>query len=92
MSLSDYAHWNEEAPLVWWQEEGRHSDEPDYDPCDYVADDYGDEWFEHSSPEECIEDGNFSTKDGVLWHCDCCESEIDFVVLADGSIGVKPQA
>ena len=34
MPLADYAHWNEEAEQVWWQEEGRHGDEPldpDYD-------------------------------------------------------------
>lgn len=24
MPLSDYAHWNEEAPIIWWQEEGKH--------------------------------------------------------------------
>lgn len=30
MPVSDYDHWNEEAPLVWWAEEGRHQDvEPD---------------------------------------------------------------
>lgn len=33
MARSDYAHWNEEADIVWWQEEGRHEtyEEPDYD-------------------------------------------------------------
>lgn len=24
MSRSDYAHWNEEQDIVWWQEEGKH--------------------------------------------------------------------
>lgn len=24
MPLADYAHWNEEAGRVWWEEEGRH--------------------------------------------------------------------
>ena len=28
MPLADYAHWNEEAEQVWWQEEGRHTEEP----------------------------------------------------------------
>jgi hypothetical protein len=26
MSRSDYAHWNEEADQVWWQEEGKHAE------------------------------------------------------------------
>lgn len=24
MSRADYAHWNEEADRVWWEEEGKH--------------------------------------------------------------------
>jgi hypothetical protein len=33
MSRADYAHWNEDADMVWWQEEGRHVEEaPEYDP------------------------------------------------------------
>lgn len=32
MARADYEHWNEEADLMWWQEEGRHQDEPNYDP------------------------------------------------------------
>jgi hypothetical protein len=33
MALSDYAHWNEDALAIWWQEEGRHDngDPPDFD-------------------------------------------------------------
>lgn len=32
MSLKDYAHWNEDAQYMWWQEEGRFgSEEPEYD-------------------------------------------------------------
>lgn len=27
MPISDYAHHNEEAPRIWWEEEGRHADE-----------------------------------------------------------------
>jgi hypothetical protein len=29
MALSDYAHWNEDAPRIWWEEEGRHVESPD---------------------------------------------------------------
>lgn len=29
MSLRDYAHWNEDAQYMWWQEEGRHPYEPE---------------------------------------------------------------
>jgi hypothetical protein len=36
MPIADYSHWNEEAERVWWEEEGRHSDEPPYDPDDYL--------------------------------------------------------
>jgi len=38
MARSDYAHWNEDADYMWWQEEGRHSQEDqenDYDPDDW---------------------------------------------------------
>lgn len=28
MPISDYSHWNEEAPRVWWEEEGKHQSEP----------------------------------------------------------------
>lgn len=33
MARSDYAHWNEDADYMWWQEEGRHATnwEPDID-------------------------------------------------------------
>lgn len=24
MSRADYAHWNEDADRIWWEEEGRH--------------------------------------------------------------------
>jgi hypothetical protein len=37
MPLDDYAHWNEEAPRIWWEEEGKH--EAEYDPGDYDYDD-----------------------------------------------------
>lgn len=34
MARSDYAHWNEEQDLVWWQEEGRHIEEPPFQDDD----------------------------------------------------------
>jgi hypothetical protein len=39
--LSDYQHWNEEAPRVWWEEEGKHPHEP-----------YGDEFEEGVRAED----------------------------------------
>ena len=44
MALSDYAHHNEDALMVWWEEEGRHPYESDpYDDydraCDFLEDD-----------------------------------------------------
>jgi hypothetical protein len=44
MPLSDYAHHNEDAVYVWYQEEGRHTLEPDDDDPD--ADPYGDGWID----------------------------------------------
>lgn len=40
MSRADYAHWNEEADIIWWQEEGRHVEtaEDYYEPDDYLPD------------------------------------------------------
>lgn len=32
MSREDYAHWNEDADRVWWEEEGRHDPDPGW--CD----------------------------------------------------------
>jgi hypothetical protein len=40
MPIADYAHWNEEAELVWWQEEGRHAEKPSFQEDD---DDWRDE-------------------------------------------------
>lgn len=45
MSRSDYAHWNEEADQVWWQEEGKHA-ESDAENARFEAED-----------EETTEDG-----------------------------------
>lgn len=40
MSRKDYDHWNEEADIMWWLEEGRHEtyERPDYD-SDWLPDD-----------------------------------------------------
>ena len=27
MARADYAHWNEDADRIWWEEEGRHAEE-----------------------------------------------------------------
>lgn len=36
MPLKDYAHWNEKAERIWWEEEGRHETEPpDVDEYDW---------------------------------------------------------
>jgi hypothetical protein len=40
MPIEDYAHWNEEAQRVWWEEEGKHPYEPPYcDMCGGMHDD-----------------------------------------------------
>lgn len=42
MSRADYAHWNEEADIMWWQEEGRHVEEaPHLDDYDLAMRDGG---------------------------------------------------
>jgi hypothetical protein len=45
--LSDYAHHNEEAHQIWWQEEGKHHD-ADYET--HVADD--DDRFDFADDDE----------------------------------------
>ena len=35
MALADYAHWNEEAEQVWWQEEGRFAGDNEGETSDY---------------------------------------------------------
>lgn len=49
MPLADYSHHNEEAAMIWWEEEGKHTDtepelddedwydEPDNDEDDYIT-------------------------------------------------------
>ncbi len=50
MSLSDYAHWNEDAMYMWWHEEGKHPYEPpEPDPDDWDYDPY----YEDEEDEEC---------------------------------------
>ena len=48
MSRADYAHWNEEQDIVWWNEEGKHAldepgetweDERQHDAADAFAED-----------------------------------------------------
>lgn len=51
MSRADYAHWNEDADYMWWQEEGRHPYEPDYDN-DAYTDDWYEERGEYPEPDE----------------------------------------
>lgn len=72
MPLSDYAHWNEDAEYMWWHEEGKHAEEPEYDPDRYLPEDEYDEP-EHASEADCLRDSCFSlpTKTQV-WECDVC--------------------
>ena len=48
MALNDYAHWNEDAGMMWWLEEGQHEtyEEPEYDnePYDDFDDDFDDDY------------------------------------------------
>lgn len=93
MPLTDYAHWNEDAERVWWEEEGRHVEEPP-DPDDWEdgynlhADDY------HPHPDGCIDSGDFNgvrgqqTSDGRdLWVCswEGCDGRDVFVQDEDGT-------
>lgn len=83
MSRADYAHWNEEQDLVWWQEEGRHhgSEEPsDPDPGSRY-DDWDEDYRCLDIPKECMAAGNFnkatnddSEADDDLWVCDGCDT------------------
>jgi len=53
MARSDYAHWNEEQDIVWWQEEGRFGNEPP-PYCDNCG-------FQHQG--ECPWDDDFNPDD-----------------------------
>jgi hypothetical protein len=54
MAIADYAHWNEEAELVWWLEEGRHGtyEEPYEDDPDAGWDDWEDDEEEVDEPAD----------------------------------------
>jgi hypothetical protein len=49
VSLKDYAHHNEDADHIWWAEEGRHTDEPEYDPDDYLPEPDDGDWDEEEA-------------------------------------------
>jgi hypothetical protein len=53
VSLKDYAHHNEDAPAIWWAEEGRHPYEPDVD-----------DFYDEDEPDECeaCEEGDECTR------------------------------
>lgn len=74
MPLEDYAHHNEEARHIWWEEEGKHVhedelSEPDND--DFRFSDEGDS--HHDTEEDCVADGCFNhvTKT-ECWECSIC--------------------
>jgi hypothetical protein len=51
MPLADYAHWNEEAEQVWWQEEGRHAET---DAANARADAMNDDgYYDDHPPDGC---------------------------------------
>lgn len=91
---SDYEHWNEDQDLIWWQEEGRHTEDPDdwYDP-------YNDDGFEDDLDIEasrkrqfvdrktaasypCIECGRMTVQDDPAWG--------EVVICEDCGASAKP--
>lgn len=61
MTIADYAHWNEQAAMVWWQEEGRHYDASpslsEYDDNeDWLDEDPGESLPLSHDPENRMED------------------------------------
>jgi hypothetical protein len=85
MSRADYAHWNEDAEYMWWQEEGRHPEEPP-EPDDYDYDEDDEEALRCHICEEPFEDGENVTEvhiehRGSLWmepaHTSCVEERND---------------
>lgn len=65
MPLEDYAHWNEEAEQVWWQEEGKHADS-DHEDDDLIerneaADCFMEELYENNETElrAMLENGEY---------------------------------
>lgn len=79
MSRADYAHWNEDADWMWYQEEGRfgsESPDPDFDGPMGVSPEEGPEDFCQSCGEyfedcECA-DGD----DGEPTRCDECKERV----------------
>lgn len=41
MPLADYAHWNEDAERIWWEEEGKHVEEPPWEDPEFYNDTMG---------------------------------------------------
>lgn len=51
MALADYAHWNEDAEFMWWNEEGKFANDPEWDDESWRDEpepepDYDPEWDE----------------------------------------------
>jgi len=77
MPIGDYAHWNEEAPRIWWEEEGKHDLGPsDPDPEDPGYYDYDDGYVCQDAPDECIREGNFNSLGDGRWLCSTCEETV----------------
>lgn len=54
MSRADYAHWNEDADRIWWEEEGKHAEtdaESDREDFYSAADAYAEELAEYDDEE-----------------------------------------
>ncbi len=83
MSLADYAHWNENAEYMWWNEEGKHVEEPEYDPDVYLddrADAYAEEMAEQAhqdDPSLCLSEGNHDLPHSTMrWECSTCGRDV----------------
>lgn len=87
MSRADYAHWNEDADYMWWHEEGKHIEEPPEPDDDWRG--WDEEEHDHQGTAQCLQDGCFSTRDGVHWSCDICGDD-GFTQDADRMIVVAP--
>lgn len=59
---SDYEHWNEDADLMWWEEEGKHQD----DPNDFDRDDDYDLGMEADAMDEGYEEAISGVPPDVL--------------------------
>ncbi len=65
MSRADYSHWNEDADRIWWEEEGRHVEEPPFLDDDEFFGDYDDA--ADAFAEECWETETVTL---IAWLCD----------------------